>query len=132
MCKHSAYHSSMQQRTLEPFLKKLSAQYPVVSLTGPRQSGKTTLCRMAFPHKAYVNLEAPDERQFALEDPRGFLKAYQAIRPPCLSTASMCWTNIKSAFLPFSGIITGKRPGNLRSFSKFCTKSASVSSSKVR
>jgi hypothetical protein len=67
----------MQQRTLEPFLKKLFNQYPVVTLTGPRQSGKTTLCRMAFPHKAYVNLEAPDERQFAMEDPRGFLSAYQ-------------------------------------------------------
>lgn len=67
----------MQQRTLEPFLKKLFNQYPVVTLTGPRQSGKTTLCRMACPHKAYVNLEAPDERQFAMEDPRGFLNAYQ-------------------------------------------------------
>ncbi len=67
----------MQKRTIEPFLKQLFKQYPVVTLSGPRQSGKTTLCRMAFPHKAYVNLEAPDERQFALEDPRGFLNAYQ-------------------------------------------------------
>jgi hypothetical protein len=41
------------------------------------KSGKTTLYRVAFPHKAYVNLEAPDERRFALKGPRGFLNAYQ-------------------------------------------------------
>ncbi len=42
-------------------------------MTGPRQSGKTTLCRAAFPHLEYVNLEAPDLREFAETDPRGFL-----------------------------------------------------------
>jgi predicted AAA+ superfamily ATPase len=42
-------------------------------VTGPRQSGKTTLCRAAFPHLEYVNLEAPDQRLFAESDPRGFL-----------------------------------------------------------
>lgn len=51
-------------------------QYPVVTLTGPRQSGKTTLARSAFD-LPYVNLEAPDEREFALGDPRGFLAAYK-------------------------------------------------------
>ena len=50
-------------------------QYPVVTLTGPRQSGKTTLARGAFD-LPYVNLEAPDEREFATGDPRGFLAAY--------------------------------------------------------
>lgn len=48
-------------------------QYPVVTVTGPRQSGKTTLCRSTFPNLKYVNLEAPDQRQFAESDPRGFL-----------------------------------------------------------
>ncbi len=46
---------------------------PIVTVTGPRQSGKTTLCRAAFPHLDYVNLEAPDQREFAESDPRGFL-----------------------------------------------------------
>lgn len=47
--------------------------YPVLTLTGPRQSGKTTLCRMLFPDKPYLNMEAGDTREFATEDPRGFL-----------------------------------------------------------
>ena len=52
---------------------RAAAQYPVVSVNGPRQSGKTTLLRNAFPRHRYVSLESPDERTFALEDPRGFL-----------------------------------------------------------
>ena len=63
----------MIPRTLEPVLKKLAGQYPVVTVTGPRQSGKTTLCRAVFPDKPYVNLERPDVRDFANSDPRGFL-----------------------------------------------------------
>ena len=63
----------MQKRTIQPALDSLAAKYPVVTVTGPRQSGKTTLCRMAYPDRKYVNLEAPDERQFAIDDPRGFL-----------------------------------------------------------
>lgn len=47
--------------------------YPVVTITGPRQAGKTTLAKMAFPNMTYVNLEAPDEREFASRDPQGFL-----------------------------------------------------------
>jgi predicted AAA+ superfamily ATPase len=66
----------MIPRTLEPVLKDLSAQYPVVTVTGPRQSGKTTLCRAAFPEKPYVNLESPDVRDFARSDPRSFLSTY--------------------------------------------------------
>lgn len=50
--------------------------YPVVAVTGPRQSGKTTLCRQLFPQKPYVSLEALDDRQFAAQDPRGFLAHY--------------------------------------------------------
>lgn len=66
----------MQDRTIEPALINLAQKYPVVTVTGPRQSGKTTLCRKVFPNKAYVNLESPDDRQFALSDPRGFLNTY--------------------------------------------------------
>ncbi len=67
---------SLINRSLESVLHVLSAKYPVVTITGPRQSGKTTLCRKVFPHKPYANLEAPDIRQFAIEDPRGFLDQY--------------------------------------------------------
>ncbi len=60
-------------RTAAGPLLRLASQYPVVTITGPRQSGKTTLCRQVFPDKAYVNLENPDTRRFAQDDPRGFL-----------------------------------------------------------
>ena len=63
----------MIEREITGRLKALFAQYPFVTVTGPRQSGKTTLCRAAFPGLQYVNLEAPDQRDFAESDPRGFL-----------------------------------------------------------
>jgi hypothetical protein len=66
----------MIERTLQPHLLELARRYPVLTLTGPRQSGKTTLCRMAFPDKDYVSLENPAEREFATEDPVGFLDRY--------------------------------------------------------
>jgi len=65
------------QRSLQPRLLGLAAKFPVVTLTGPRQSGKTTLCRAAFPGKPYVSLEAPDVREFATTDPRGFLATFR-------------------------------------------------------
>jgi predicted AAA+ superfamily ATPase len=66
----------MIPRNLSSELKKLSGQYPVVTLTGPRQSGKTTLVKAVFPDWRYVSLEEPDVREFALTDPRGFIAAY--------------------------------------------------------
>lgn len=51
--------------------------YPVITLTGPRQSGKTTLCRQLFADRHYLSLETPDVRAFAREDPRGFLREYR-------------------------------------------------------
>ncbi|ULQ45256.1 ATP-binding protein [Flagellatimonas centrodinii] len=65
-----------QPRTLLPHLLACAGQYPIVTVTGPRQSGKTTLCRMAFPDKPYVSLEPLDTREFARDDPRGFLAQY--------------------------------------------------------
>ena len=63
-------------RDLSPHLARAAAQLPVVTLTGPRQSGKTTLCRAVFPRHPYVTLEAPDVRAFATEDPRAFLAQF--------------------------------------------------------
>jgi uncharacterized protein len=66
----------MIPRTLEQKLRELTGYYPVVAVTGPRQSGKTTLCKIVFPDKPYVSLEALDTREFAFKDPRGFLTEY--------------------------------------------------------
>jgi hypothetical protein len=66
----------MITRNLSPKLKALSEQYPIVTLTGPRQSGKTTLVKAVFTDWRYVSLEEPDVREFALTDPRGFIEAY--------------------------------------------------------
>lgn len=66
----------MIQREIQQQLLKLAAMYPVVTITGPRQSGKTTLAKMTFPQHRYVSLENFDIRQMAEADPRGFLKSY--------------------------------------------------------
>ncbi|MBI5785498.1 MAG: ATP-binding protein [Rhodocyclales bacterium] len=57
-------------------LARLSRGFPVLALTGPRQSGKTTLARAAFPGKPYVTLENPEQRAFAAGDPRRFLAGF--------------------------------------------------------
>ncbi len=66
----------MISRNITALLLKLAGQYPVMTLTGPRQSGKTTLAKALFPDKPYVTLEDPDVRRFATGDPRGFLAQY--------------------------------------------------------
>lgn len=65
------------KRTIEPYIRKIAGQFPVVAIIGPRQSGKTFLAKHLFPEKAYVNAEYPDTRQFIEEDPRGFLEQYR-------------------------------------------------------
>lgn len=65
-------------RDLKPVLRQLARKYPVVTLTGPRQSGKTTLVQECFPKHAYANLEHPVIRRLAEEDPVGFFAKYPA------------------------------------------------------
>lgn len=63
----------MIKRAIQPALLELFQKYPVVTVTGPRQSGKTTLCRQSFPNLGYANLESPEQREFATSDPHAFL-----------------------------------------------------------
>ncbi len=64
------------ERKLAPILRDVARHYPVVLLTGPRQSGKTTLCQAVFPERPYVSLEPLDRREAATADPRGFLAEF--------------------------------------------------------
>ncbi|MGE3920093.1 MAG: ATP-binding protein [Gammaproteobacteria bacterium] len=66
----------MYQRHIQSVLKKYAKQYPIVTLNGPRQSGKSTLSQETFPKYRYVSLEDPDMREFAMLDPRSFLETY--------------------------------------------------------
>lgn len=65
------------RRQIEKELKNLMLDYPVVTITGPRQSGKTTLAKIAFPDYTYCNLEIPDIRQLAQNDPHAFFNRFQ-------------------------------------------------------
>ncbi len=67
----------MIARHLLPIIRSAARQAPVVTLTGPRQSGKTTLARAAFPRHHYASLEDPDVHSFAVEDPQGFFDQYR-------------------------------------------------------
>jgi predicted AAA+ superfamily ATPase len=68
----------MIRRNLESTLRRLSASFPIVAVTGARQAGKTTLVKSVFSEHAYVTLEDPQERAFAEEDPKGFLSRFSA------------------------------------------------------
>ena len=68
----------MIRRQIEFELIEVAGEYPVVTVIGPRQSGKTTLVKMAFPDYAYVNLEHPEQRLLADSDPKTFFKKYPA------------------------------------------------------
>ncbi|MDP5141049.1 MAG: ATP-binding protein [Spirosomaceae bacterium] len=67
----------MISRQILSKILSLKEKFPIIAVTGPRQSGKTTLLKAAFPDYTYVSLEDPDVRDFALNDPKGFLKIYK-------------------------------------------------------
>ena len=73
----SDYTPNMIPRKAEAIIHKLSKGFPVVAITGPRQSGKTTLAKASFPSKPYITLENPDMLELALDDPKGFLNNYR-------------------------------------------------------
>ena len=68
----------MIKREIQKELISLTREYPVVTLTGPRQAGKTTLVRMAFPDYNYCNLEHPEIREIARSDPKALFNKYRA------------------------------------------------------
>ena len=68
--------TQMLKRNAAPILLEKAKTYPVIVITGPRQSGKSTLSKALFPEKIYTSLEDLDHRQFALDDPRGFLAQF--------------------------------------------------------
>lgn len=65
-------------REIVSAIKKIAPMYPIIALTGPRQSGKTTLLKNLFPDYRYISLENPDNRNFAESDPNGFLKEFHS------------------------------------------------------
>ena len=70
------FYIKMIIRDITSYATAAFSKYPVITITGPRQSGKTTLARSVFIDKPYANLENPVTRQFAEEDPLAFLKQY--------------------------------------------------------
>lgn len=73
MLELSTMEEKFINRAMQPTLLKSLKVFPVVTVCGPRQSGKTTMCRKEFPHLPYMNLEDLSTRRFAIEDPKGFL-----------------------------------------------------------
>jgi hypothetical protein len=110
----------MVPRTAAPALAALARYYPVVAVTGPRQSGKTTLARSAFPDRPYVNFEEPDTREAASADPRGLLGRFrdgvvidEAQRVPELF--SYLQANVDEDRRPGRFILTGSQQFGLHS-----------------
>ena len=65
------------ERQIKERVQKSLTEMPIVTITGPRQSGKTTLSKIVAPDFEYINLENLDDREFATSDPRGFLERYK-------------------------------------------------------
>lgn len=104
----------MVSRDLTPLARQFAAEFKVVAILGPRQSGKTTLARELFAGKPYANLEAPDTLSFAQEDPRGFLASHpdgmvidEAQRCPALF--SYIQTIVDERRAPGQYILTGSQ-----------------------
>ncbi len=110
----------MINRILEKKIVEFSKQYPVITITGPRQSGKTTLSKMIFTDHPYISLENLDNREFAKNDPIGFLNKYpdgaiidEIQRVPDLT--SYIQTIVDEKDIPGMFIITGSQQFELMS-----------------
>ncbi|MDD7767868.1 MAG: AAA family ATPase, partial [Treponema sp.] len=108
----------MINRSISQHLIYLLSMYPTVTITGPRQSGKTTLARMLLPEWNYVSLEDPEMREFCTIDCKGFLKTYpdhtiidEAQRVPALF--SYLQTHIDLAGKKGMYVLTGSQNLNM-------------------
>lgn len=104
------------KRAIQPILERMARQFPVVSITGPRQSGKTTLAKMTFPEYTYVTLEDLDRRRIALDDPRQFFAAFAQGKGLIIDEIqhapdlfSYLQTIVDEAYRPGHFIITGSQ-----------------------
>lgn len=106
----------MIKRSIAAELRLLESEYPVITLLGPRQSGKTTLARASFPAHNYVNLEDPEERDLAREDPRAFFSLHPAplVLDEIQRVPELCsWIQVLNvrdlgAFERFLGLLAGR------------------------
>ena len=110
----------MIPRTAHTTLKRMAKGFPVIAITGPRQSGKTTLARAAFPDKPYLSLEDPDMRLLAESDPRGLLSRFpdgvildEVQRTPEL--LSYLQTFVDAETIPGKYVLTGSQQFGLLS-----------------
>jgi predicted AAA+ superfamily ATPase len=110
----------MIPRTAQNALLRLAKGFPIVAITGPRQSGKTTLAKLTFPEKPYLSLEDPDVRATAESDPRGLLAGFpdgaildEAQRAPQLF--SYLQTKVDEQITPGMFVLTGSQQFGLLS-----------------
>lgn len=110
----------MIPRTAQATLLRLAKGFPVLAITGPRQTGKTTLAKVTFPEKPYLSLEDPDIRVIATEDPRGLLARYpsgaildEVQRVPSL--LSYLQTRVDADPRPGAFVLTGSQQLDLSS-----------------
>jgi len=108
------------KRDAQDSLIRLARGFPIVAITGPRQSGKTTLTRLAFPDKPYLSLEDPDMHSLAEEDPRGLLSGFpdgavldEVQRAPQLF--SYLQTHVDANMRPGMFVLTGSQQFGLLS-----------------
>ena len=112
--------TQMIERIAKEALLRLSAQFPVVCVTGPRQSGKTTLAKAVFPHKKYVSFDDRTMRELAASNPRDFIAAFpdgaifdEAQKVPDIFDAIKLYVDSARA-LPGKYIVTGSSQFRLR------------------